>query len=118
MLTQVDIEEVQGAQRNIHQMINEHREEDAQAHSQILQEQRETRVQMSEAGKWYWSITITCTYKERKTRRNQPDQRSGDGGHGERRYSPKMHEGDSGVHPGKNRNMAPGSTSTTDPLAG
>jgi hypothetical protein len=52
MLTQVDIEEVQGAQRDIHQTIKEHREEDAQAHSQIMQEQRETRVQMSEAGKW------------------------------------------------------------------
>jgi hypothetical protein len=46
----MDLEGVQDEQRDIHQTINDHREEDAQAHARNFQEHRDTRTQMSESG--------------------------------------------------------------------
>jgi hypothetical protein len=52
MLTQISIEEVQIGQRDIQKVIKDHREEDSRAHTQNLQEHRDTKARMSESGKY------------------------------------------------------------------
>jgi hypothetical protein len=46
----MDVEEVHGGQQDIHQAIIDHRRENEQAHARILEEQRDTRTQISELG--------------------------------------------------------------------
>jgi hypothetical protein len=52
MLIQMDVEKVHGGQQDIRQSIVDHRKENEQAHARILEEQRDTRTQISELGEY------------------------------------------------------------------
>jgi hypothetical protein len=54
MLTQMDVEEVYGGQKDIKQSIIDHRRENEHAHAQILEEQQDTRTRISELGECRW----------------------------------------------------------------